>query len=100
MNAIILILAGISVVTTIISTIVTMRIIKIRKQVNRIILNHNEITHILEEENRVLQSRLLVIPNEIMASIEKVIDENPDINMKDFKEFIKNNNKLYNECDK
>lgn len=100
MNTIILILAGISVVTTIISTIVTMRIIKIRKQVNHIILNHNEITHILEEENRVLQSRLLVIPNEIMVSIEKVIDDNPDINIKDFKEFIKNNNKLYNECDK
>ena len=96
MDTIILILAAIAVITTLISTVTTMRLIKIRKQVDCIISNHNEITNTLEEENRLLQNRLLVIPNEIMASIEKAIDENPNINIKEFKEFINSNSKLYN----
>lgn len=100
MDTIVLILVGIALITTTVSIITTMKMIKIRRQVNLIISNHNEITNILEEENRLLQSRLLVIPNEIIVSIEKVIDNNPDLNINEFKEFLNSNNKSYNDKDK
>lgn len=97
MNNTILILVCIAIVTTVVSICTTMKMIDIRKKVNCIISNHNEIIHILEEENRLLQNRILTIPNEILSTIERVIDSNPDQTTNDVKTIIQSNIKSYSD---
>jgi hypothetical protein len=67
---------------------VTIIVINVRRKINKIISHHNDIVYVLEEENRLLQNRLLSIPKEVLVSVEKMIAQNPDSAAKTIKYLI------------
>lgn len=88
MNVLIPVVLVVIILIALLSISVTLTIIGVRKRVNRIISHHNDIVHTLEEENQLLQNRLLSIPKEVLISVEKIINQNPDTAAKTIKCFI------------
>lgn len=90
MNVLIPVVLVVIILIALLSISVTLTIIGVRKRVNKIISHHNDIVHTLEEENQLLQNRLLSIPKEVLISVEKIISQNPDTAAKTIKYFIQN----------